>query len=158
MKDNYKFIIGLLLFWIVLSERLNLETLLLGLVICLSITYINRYNNKHIAKRTCNYTKKIYCYFLYALVLMKGIVVSNVQVAMIVLSKDMYISPSTFEYKTKLSKDKYRTIFANSITLTPGTITVSMDNDKITVHCIKDEYINSIMNSKLEKILLKIEG
>lgn len=158
MKGNYKIILSLLVFWIVLSERLNLETLLLGLVICLGISYINRDNNTQVTKGACSYAKKIYYYFLYALVLMKEIVISNIQVAMIVLSKDMDISPRIFEYKTKLSKDEYRTIFANSITLTPGTITVSLDENKITVHCIKDEYVRSVMNSKLEKILLKIEG
>ncbi len=159
MKDNGKLIIALLGFWVILAEKLSLEVLLVGIIICIGITYVSKDNqDEHAPSRKCNTFKKSYYIVLYALILIKEIVIANIQVAMIVLSKNMDISPSTFVYETKLSSDKYRTFFANSITLTPGTISVSMNDRKIVVHCLKNDYINSVMNSKLEKILLEIEG
>jgi len=60
-------------------------------------------------------------------------------------------------FTTDLKSDFLRTILANSITLTPGTITVDMSDDEFTVHCLRGEYGQGLVDSKFEKILLRIE-
>jgi len=69
----------------------------------------------------------------------------------------MKISPNVVKFKTNLKKDLSKTILANSITLTPGTITIEVKGDEFTVHCLSEKNIEGIINSKFEKILLKIE-
>ena len=91
------------------------------------------------------------------MILIKEIIVSNFHVAKIVLSPQIAISPQIVIIKTKIKSDFHKTIFANSITLTPGTLTISMDRDKITVHCLKDEFARGLTNSAFEKIILKVE-
>ena len=51
-----------------------------------------------------------------------------------------------------------RVLYANSITLTPGTITISLTKDEIVVHALRHEYLDGIDSSRLLKILQKMEG
>ena len=89
--------------------------------------------------------------------MLKEIIVSNLNVAKIVLSPQIVISPQIVTIKTKIKSDFNKAIFANTITLTPGTLTISMDGDKIEVHCLKGEYSKELTNSAFEKIIMKVE-
>jgi len=64
---------------------------------------------------------------------------ANVHVALIVLHPMLPIKPGIVKIKTKLSKDSAITILTNSITLTPGTLTVDINPDtkEIYIHCIE---------------------
>ncbi len=144
-----------LLFWIVLSENVKAETLCIGIIISLLVTSLNKdlmCNNKQL-----NFRKNIVRWISYTIMLIKEILVSNFNVAKIVLSPKIVISPQIVTIKTKIKSDFHKTIFANSITLTPGTLTISMDRDKIAVHCLKDEFAKGLTNSAFEKIILKVE-
>jgi len=48
-------------------------------------------------------------------------------------------------------------LLANSITLTPGTITVSLDDDEYTIHCLDASLAEGLENSEFEKALMKLE-
>ncbi len=75
-------------------------------------------------------------YFVW---LFKEIVKANMAVVKAVLSPDMEISPSMFKVKMDHGTDLGRTTFANSITLTPGTISVEMEDGEILVHALLEE-------------------
>ncbi|MFT9496005.1 Na+/H+ antiporter subunit E [Anaerosolibacter sp.] len=144
-------------FWIVLSERLNLEVLVAGLLL-ISIMYM-LYGKRKVAieHEKTFFIKSLGNYGKYLWILVKEIIAANLQVAKIVLGPRISISPTMITYETKLESAFHRTVFANSITLTPGTLTVSMVDNILTIHCLKGEYGEQIMDSKLEKILLEIE-
>ena len=57
--------------------------------------------------------------------LFKEIVVTNVEMAKLVTSKEIEIQPSVVEFTLHQKSDVSRALLANSITLTPGTVTVS---------------------------------
>ncbi len=158
MKNiNLKYIFSFIIFWIVLTERINLCIILLGLLLS-SLIYI--FNSSHISNlsiRSGFSLKKTYHVLLYIVFLLKEIIIANFHVAKIVLSKKMDISPQTITFNTKLKTNIYKTILANSITLTPGTLTVQIEDNTLKVHCLKREYMNNVLNSKFEKILLKLE-
>lgn len=94
----------------------------------------------------------------YISILIKEVVIANFAVAKIVLSPKMDISSSIVSFKGSLKSEFLRVVLANSITLTPGTVTIDMHENEYTVHCLKDEFARGLVDSKLEKILLKIEG
>jgi multicomponent Na+:H+ antiporter subunit E len=96
-------------------------------------------------------------YVAYLWLLVKEIILANLQVAKIVLSPKISISPTMITYETKLKSVFHRTVLANSITLTPGTLTVSLVDNILTIHCLREEYGEQIIDSKLEQILLQIE-
>ena len=69
----------------------------------------------------------------------KEIVKANVSVVKAVMSPDMKISPKIIKVKMDHETDLGRTIFANSITLTPGTISVELEEGKILVHALLED-------------------
>ncbi|MCT4606181.1 MAG: Na+/H+ antiporter subunit E [Marinisporobacter sp.] len=156
MNRSYRllFFIG---FWLILAETINIERLWIGMIICLGVYAFNKELEISDSGKCFQNFKKVSCCITYLFILIKEIVVANFQVAKIILSPKMNISPEIVRFHSKLKSDFYRTILANSITLTPGTITVFMEGDELIVHCLKKEYIEDVLNSKFEKILLKIE-
>jgi multicomponent Na+:H+ antiporter subunit E len=151
----YRTIFLYLLFWIVLSENVKIETLCIGIIISLLVTSLN-VNLVH-SKRQFNFKRNIILWISYTIKLLKEIFVSNFNVAKIVLSPQIIISPQIVIIETKIKSDFHKTIFANSITLTPGTLTISLDRNKIAIHCLKDEFAIGLTNSDFERTILKIE-
>ncbi|KDR94576.1 multicomponent Na+:H+ antiporter subunit E [Peptoclostridium litorale DSM 5388] len=94
----------------------------------------------------------------YIFLLIREVIMANVAVAKIVLSPKMEISPEIVEFESRLKSEFLRVVLANSITLTPGTITIDMQDGMYTVHCLKEEFARGLFDSEFEKILLKIEG
>ncbi len=71
--------------------------------------------------------------------LFKEIVKANVQVVRAVLSPDLEVSPTMVKIPSTPKSDIGKTMFANSITLTPGTVSVVMSEDEILVHALLEE-------------------
>ena len=67
------------------------------------------------------------------------IVVASLQVAEAVLNPKMPIDPALLVFKTKLPGTSAKVILGNSITLTPGTISMSVDGNIIKVHALTQE-------------------
>jgi multicomponent Na+:H+ antiporter subunit E len=68
--------------------------------------------------------------------LLKEILVANLHVARIILTPGLPISPIVVHYKSSQKTDLGRTLYANSITLTPGTITTGIQGDELEVHSL----------------------
>jgi multicomponent Na+:H+ antiporter subunit E len=75
---------------------------------------------------------------LYAFWLVKEIIVAALQVARIVLSPRMPVDPSLLEFHADLPNAGSQTILANSITLTPGTVTIDITHGVFLVHALSD--------------------
>jgi len=151
----YEVVFLYLLFWIALSQNVKAETFFIGIIISLLIAFLNK--DLISSNKQLNLRKNILHWIFYIIILLKEIIVSNIHVAKIVLSPKIQITPQVVIIKTKIKSDFNKTVYANSITLTPGTLTISMDRDKIAVHCLKDEFAIGLTNSPFEKIILKIE-
>jgi len=79
---------------------------------------------------------KLLSYFTW---LSGEIVKANMAVVKAVLSPDMEISPTLVRIPSWRRTDNGRTLFANSITLTPGTVSVAISEDEILVHGLLEE-------------------
>ena len=93
-------------------------------------------------------------YFIW---LLGEIAKSNIQVIKTILQGDKNINQKMFYKKTTQSSDIGKVIFANSITLTPGTISVSIEADDILVHSLnfKDTDLEDL--SEMDKRITNIE-
>lgn len=109
-------------------------------------------------------TPKAFIYTLvYLLVFAWELLKSNLDVARRVLSPGLPINSGIVEVKTKLTSPMGRMILANSITLTPGTLTVDIESDSLYIHWIdvKSDDINAATDAivrKFEKYLEVIYG
>ncbi len=105
--------------------------------------------------------KKIVYIFQYFFVFIVALVKANLNVAKIVLSPQLPIKPGIVEFETKLTSDFAKMILANSITLTPGTLSVDIVENRFFVHWLVVECEDEVCAQKkiaedFEKILLKI--
>jgi len=72
------------------------------------------------------------------------IVKANIAVVRAVLSPNMAVSPTLTRIPTPQKTDIGRVVFANSITLTPGTVSVDVQDDHILVHALLSEIHESL--------------
>jgi multicomponent Na+:H+ antiporter subunit E len=93
-------------------------------------------------------------YYLPWLILQ--IVIASLQVAYVVLRPKMPIDPSIIKFKTNLPNASAKVILGNSITLTPGTITVGLDDDEFIVHAIMDASSSGILDGSLPGEVAKL--
>jgi len=127
----------LCLFWITMSGYfkpllLSLGVISVGLVLglCWRMKILDREGVPYLG------LPKILSYLVW---LMEEIVKSNVAVVKAVLSPDLEISPTLVKVPMQQKSDFGRTVFANSITLTPGTVSIDLDGYHILVHALLAE-------------------
>lgn len=96
---------------------------------------------------------------LYAPWLVKEIFKSNIDVARRVVSPGtLKISPRIIEAGTTQHSDLGRVIYANSITLTPGTVSIRVHGPYITVHAIADDVAEGLLEGEMDRRVTKLEG
>lgn len=93
----------------------------------------------------------------YIGILLREVVIANWQVARIALSVHMPIEPKIVTYESHLKGEMFLTILANSITLTPGTMSVDLEGSTFLIHCLNDDYARSLEGNRFEAMLLRIE-
>ena len=96
--------------------------------------------------------------FRYLLVLLTEIVKANGQVLFFILSPRYEAEPQLIHFTSGLRTEFARVILANSITLTPGTITVSLEGNDFYVHCLDKEFAEGIDSSAFVELLQKMEA
>ena len=74
---------------------------------------------------------------------------SNADVALRILAPSKGISPRVFRVPSGQRTDIARTIYANSITLTPGTISIDVSEDEITVHALSREGAEGLADGEM---------
>jgi len=104
---------------------------------------------------------RIFWMIWYIFVFLKALILANLDVARRVITPSLPINPGIVKFKTKLKTNYSKMVLANSITLTPGTITVDVVGDTFYVHWIDVETTDpeeafKIIAEPFEKVLLKI--
>ncbi len=160
-KFIYTFLI-ILLIWYAFTTSLQPAEILTGILISLIVAYITVVNFG-----CCDpilITPSHIVYFIqYFFVFLGALVKANFDVARRVINPNLPINPGIVSFETKLNNDFAKMVLANSITLTPGTLTVDVVDNKFYVHWIdvttenKEEVYKEIAEP-FEKVLLKIYG
>ena len=94
----------------------------------------------------------------YAPWLIKEIVKSNLEVTKIILAPKLELQRNLIEVGANPKTDLGRVILANSITLTPGTVSVSMKDDRILVHALSFEGAEEDLSGDMDRRVRKLEG
>ena len=102
--------------------------------------------------------KRLFQILHYVFVLVREIIKANFEVIRMITSSRYEIEPAVVRFKTDLKTSFTRILLANSITLTPGTITVSLENDEYVVHCLDKSLAEGINSSVFVTLLRKMEG
>ncbi len=145
--------------WLILSGKYDWLHISLGVFSAFLVTVIqlriNRYlyYQKNIADEHSLSWSRL---FLYVPWLIWQIILASLQVAYVVLHPRMPINPSLLKFKTKLPNIAARVILGNSITLTPGTLTINIADDEFLVHALTDASQSGIVDGSLPKQVAKL--
>jgi len=117
--------------WLVLSGHPTPFHLLEGALASGLVTYLNR--DLEVVSAAVRCSPRFLRYLPW---LLKEIVIANLQVIRVVLDPRLPVDPTIVRFSTRLAGDLAVTTFANSITLTPGTVTVDVDGKDFVVHAL----------------------
>ncbi len=124
-----KFIL-LFIVWIGLTNSLDYQELIIGAVVSIIISYYFTKDKK------IDLVKELIKYVKLTPLFVKNLIIANIEVAKIVLSPKINIDSKVIKLKLDTINDIDKLLIANAITLTPGTITIDIDNDDIYVHIL----------------------
>lgn len=147
---------SLFIFWLILSGDYHPFSMVLGFVISISIVGMNHKLIFDDHGRKLSF-KKVGHLFMFIFVLIKEIWVANLDVAKLVLSRELKIEPSFYVLKHRLHSNNLKVLYANAITLTPGTLTVDLDEDTFLIHALTKKAGEGLVGSALEKAIEALE-
>ena len=83
---------------------------------------------------------------------------ANIGVTRVILNPKLPISPNMIQVKASQKTALGKVIYANSITLTPGTVSVDVTDDTITVHALSHDNAEELLTGEMDRRVTKMEG
>ena len=143
--------------WVILNGRITLEVVLFGIAVAtLMFAFICKFMGYSIKKEIWLF-KNFFLLLWYVLVLIVEILKANFAVIKLIFSVKYQIEPALVTFKSPLKTGFANFLLANSITLTPGTITVSAENGEFMVHCLDKDLAIGMDESIFVHPLKKLE-
>lgn len=150
--------LGLLLFvvWLLMSGHYEPLLIGLGIASCIAVVFISRRMDVvdresvpvHLTIRSLGYWPW----------LTWQVILANIDVARRVLSPNLPISPTLVRLKASQKSDLALVIYANSITLTPGTVSVEVEPGEILVHAIAREGAEDLKGGEMDRRVSQMTG
>ena len=149
-----------MVFWLMLTFTFNVPDLIVGSVASVITALIfTRFFVKNVYKLI--QPKRYFWFIVYLFVFIWECIKANIDVAYRVLHPAMPIRPGIVKVKTSLKSDLAKMLLANSITMTPGTISVDIIDDYLYIHWIyvkseDPEVYTEIITGAFEKYIKRI--
>ena len=148
--------------WVVLIPEMSLDYIVSGLLISGAVAWmLSRYALEGMNRKVLDPRRWLY-FLVYLWVLIRGIFMAGLLLIPIILKMNE-IRPGVVAIPTRLKRRWELTLLANSITLTPGTFFLDMDEEKgmLYVHWVSIESesadeIRKIITERYERILIKV--
>lgn len=152
---------GLLLFWLILVGSLDFARVAVGMLVSAGLVAIW---SRRLQTGPAEADVPVLSLFAQPAALryighmVVEILKANWMVAQIVLSRKPPIAPHFVLIKTKLKHDLTRVVFAHSITITPGTISVNLSGDDLIIHAINWEAAQGVRDWEIEDRIKELES
>ena len=149
----------MLIFWVLLSGMFDAFHLTLGVVSCLLVSLCS-HDLLFYGKPGKAWIKSLLGILFYLPGLFYQICLASIEIAYIVLHPRMLeiMDPRLIRFRTRLKTNLARFIFAQSITLTPGTITVNMADNEFTVYALTKRAADSLPGEMEARVSAALEG
>ena len=145
------------LLWVIFNGRVTLEICLLGLVIAGALLAFScRFMEYSLARERKVY-RSIFLFPRYCRLLVTEIVKANLNAIRMILTQREEIEPALVSFRTELKSQAGKAMLANAITLTPGTITVTLEESEYMVHCLDESMAEGIQESAFVAYIRKFE-
>ncbi|HAT36911.1 MAG TPA: cation transporter [Gemmatimonadetes bacterium] len=143
-------------FWLALSGHYTPLLLTLGVVSCVLVVYLS-HRMEAIDQEgvPLQVSLRILAYLPW---LLKEIFVANIVVAKVILRPQLKISPRIVFFHGTQKTDLGRAIYANSITLTPGTITTGVNGNEFEIHALRAADLETGEEQAMDLRCSRVEG
>lgn len=156
-KGDVAMYLILMAVWLILNGRVTLEICIFGVVISTALfVFLCRFLDYSLRRELLLY-RLVPFGIRYFFALVEEIVKANVCVLRIITSLELQPEPALVYFDAHFRTGLAKVLLANSITLTPGTITVSVEGDHYCVHCLDRELADGIEDSVFVKLLQEME-
>ncbi|MCM1155058.1 MAG: Na+/H+ antiporter subunit E [Roseburia sp.] len=145
------------LLWVIFNGQFTLEIAAFGVIIAAALfAFTCKFADYSIAKEK-NVIRNVFRFLHYVIVLVIEIVKANFAVIHLILTEKEEPEPALITFKADLHTPLGRSFLANAITLTPGTITVLLENNVYTVHCLDKNFAEGLDRSVFVDMLEDFE-
>ena len=145
-------------FWLLLNGNVTPEIVLLGLAVTALMALLEYTLFGYTPKTEGMLLRKAPVFCAYIPVLMWEILKAGWAVSKVVLFRRYKVTPTLVTFRTDLKTEFGRFLLANSITLTPGTITVQVKGDRLTVHCLDKSMLDTSDDGVFQCWIRKLEA
>ena len=150
--------LGLILFclWLLLSGFFKTLLISLGLASVIAVVWIaHRMDVIDHEGHPIHLTVRAFLYWPWLII---EIVKANIDVARTIGRRKMPVSPSLLEVKATQETELGQVVYANSITWTPGTVTIAIDKDIITVHALTRSAAEDLETGEMDRRVTAMEA
>ena len=143
--------------WIIFNSNITLEICIFGILIAaLLFAFACRYMDYSVKKELQVY-RKLGKIVQYVFTLVLEVVKANLGTVHLILTQKEEIQPVLVSFHSDLKSPVGQTLLANAITLTPGTITVTLENGEYTVYCLDESLAEGMDQSVFTRLAQEIE-
>jgi len=156
MRHTIYLSLFLAIFWLLNSGHNTLLMVSLGAISIAFVLYIaHRMDVVDHESQPLHLTLKLPGFYAW---LTKEIILANILVVKHIWLGNKNISPTMRTIKANQKTDIGKVIYANSITLTPGTVSVALEGDQIMVHALLSESIEELEAGEMDRRVTELEN
>ncbi len=157
MKAKIATFVIMLIFWIIMSGMFDPFHFTLGVLCCLIVACLS--SNLLFPDEGKSWLRELFGMIRYLPYLLWQIIIANLEITYIVLHPRMLekIDPHLFRFETILKRPISKVAMAQSITLTPGTITVNIFENQIAVYALTQKAAAGLPGEMEQRVAKALE-
>ena len=150
----------LFVLWLMFNERITIDVIIFGIIIVAVLSLVIKMIGLWDPSKDIQRVSRIPSAIGFVLRLVYEVFKANIHMIMLVLSPNPNerIRPKILRHYSNIKTDGGLVALANSITLTPGTVTVDVGDDYVYVHAIDEYAEEGLKDSVIEKQIERMEG
>jgi multicomponent Na+:H+ antiporter subunit E len=156
MKRSLILFVTLMAVWLLFSGHYNATLITYGVLSCLGVVALMAH--LQILDEEALPSHLVFRAIFYIPWLFKEIILSNLAVARVILTRNLPIHPRILRIDASQKTDVGQVIYANSITLTPGTVTLDVRHGKLLVHALTTDSADGLLSGEMDQRVSRLEG
>ncbi len=145
-------------FWLLLNGKVTAEIGAGGLVLAVLIDLFAWKYMGYSPGRSLAFVRRLPRALAYVVWLVGAVIRAAFATIRLIWSPRLIAEPRLTSFRTRLRTRTGKVMLANSITLTPGTITVDIRGDAFLVHCLDRDFGEGLADSEMEKRIQRVES
>lgn len=145
-------------FWVLLNGKWTAEIAIVGLIVCAALYAFIVAFMGYSPRKEWKLVRRLPRIVGYLFYLVKEVFIAAYQTMKLIWSPREEVAPRVTSFHTRLHSDAGKVVLANSITMTPGTITVDVRDDLFLIHCLDESFDVGQEGFEMEDRIARIEG